>query len=132
MNLKKNELRERLKEMSLTDEEREEVYRSLTNLMVRGNLLCDENDSLHLRLKVYGGFTWLLTGRFPLLTPADLQFCLLMRLCFTFHEYTGDCVYCRFARFGFATEVRLKKRLAQMDEALFANGETVDAVVGGC
>ena len=27
---------------------------------------------------------------------------------------------------------RLKKRLLQMDEALFANGETVDAVVEGC
>lgn len=53
MNLKKNELRECLKEMSLTDEEREEVHRSLTNLMMHDNLLCDENDSLYLRLKDY-------------------------------------------------------------------------------
>ena len=37
----KNELQECLKEMSLTDEEREEVQRSLMNLMEHGNHLCE-------------------------------------------------------------------------------------------
>ena len=51
--LEKNELQECLQEMSLTDEEREEVHRSLMNLMEHGSHLCDENASLRARLKDY-------------------------------------------------------------------------------
>lgn len=182
--------------MSLTDEEREEVHRSLTNLMVHGNLLCDENESLRLRLKnyenrplpreaellkerngrislldkqvqtltsalidrddmverlrrqpkflsdkdwehlslladrVYDGFTRRLTGRFPLLTPADLQLCLLMRLRFT-NAQVATLIAVSPASVS-QQKFRLKKRLAQADETLFKDGETVDGVIGGC
>ncbi|WP_294610479.1 hypothetical protein [uncultured Bacteroides sp.] len=194
--LEKNELQECLKEMSLTDEEREEIHRSLTNLMVHGNLLCDENESLRTRLKdyenrplprelevlrkegerahvldgqvqaltsalidrdgvvgqlrshpkfltdeqwkylqtltdrVYEGFTTRLAGRFPKLTPADLQLCLLIRLRFT-NAQVATLTAVSPASVS-QQKFRLKKRLLQMDEALFANGETVDAVVEGC
>lgn len=47
------ELQECLKEMSLTEEEREEVQQSLVNLMENGNRLYGENESLRLRLKEY-------------------------------------------------------------------------------
>lgn len=47
------ELQECLKEMSLTEEEREEVQQSLVNLMESGNRLYHENESLRLRLKEY-------------------------------------------------------------------------------
>lgn len=194
--LEKNELQECLKEMSLTDEEREEIHRSLTNLMVHGNLLCDENESLRTRLKdyenrplprelevlrkegerahvldgqvqaltsalidrdgvvgqlrshpkfltdeqwkylqtltdrVYEGFTTRLAERFPKLTPADLQLCLLIRLRFT-NAQVATLTAVSPASVS-QQKFRLKKRLLQMDEALFANGETVDAVVEGC
>lgn len=49
----REELEECLKEMSLTDEEREEVHSSLTNLMVHGSRLDKENESLRARLKEY-------------------------------------------------------------------------------
>ena len=39
--------------MSLTDEEREEVQCSLTNLMDHGSRLCEENEQLRTRLKEY-------------------------------------------------------------------------------
>ena len=42
----REELEECLKEMSLTDEEREEVHSSLTNLMEHGSRLDKENESL--------------------------------------------------------------------------------------
>lgn len=192
----KNELQECLKEMSLTDEEREEVQRSLMNLMEHGSHLCDENESLRTRLKdyenrplprelellrkegerahvldgqvqaltsvlidrdevvgqlrshpkfltdeqwrylqtltdrVYEGFTTRLAGRFPKLTPADLQLCLLIRLRFT-NAQVATLTAVSPASVS-QQKFRLKKRLLQMDEALFANGETVDAVVEGC
>lgn len=194
--LEKNELQECLKEMSLTDEEREEVHRSLTNLMVHGNLLCDENESLRTRLKdyenrplpreaellkernerislldsqvqtltstlidrddvverlrrqpkflsaedwehlsqladrVYDSFTRRLTERFPSLTPADLQLCLLMRLRFT-NAQVATLIAVSPASVS-QQKFRLKKRLVQEDEELFKNGETVDAVIGEC
>lgn len=80
--------------------------------------------------RVYSGFTLHLAERFPQLTPADSQLCLLMRL--------------RFSNVEIATltavspasvsqqKFRLKKRLMQTDEELFQGGETVDAVVCGC
>ena len=49
----REELEECLKEMSLTDEEREEVHGSLMNLMEYGNRLGKENESLRARLKEY-------------------------------------------------------------------------------
>ena len=194
--LEKNELQECLQEMSLTDEEREEVHRSLMNLMEHGNHLCEENVSLRARLKdyekrpfprelellrkegerahvldgqvqaltsalidrdevvgqlrshpkfltdeqwrylqtltdrVYEGFTTRLAGRFPKLTPADLQLCLLIRLRFT-NAQVATLTAVSPASVS-QQKFRLKKRLLQMDEALFANGETVDAVVEGC
>lgn len=194
--LEREELQECLKEMSLTNEEREEVQRSLTNLMEHGNHLRDENASLRARLKdyekrpfprelellqkegerarmldgqvqaltsalidrdevvgqlrshpkfltdeqwkylqtltdrVYEGFTTRLAERFPKLTPADLQLCLLIRLRFT---NTQVATLTAVSPTSVSQQkFRLKKRLLQMDEALFANGETVDAVVGGC
>lgn len=192
----KNELQECLKEMSLTDEEREEVQRSLMNLMEYGNHLCEENASLRVRLKdyenrpvpreaellkernerislldsqvqaltstlidrddvverlrrqpkflsdkdwehlsqladrVYDGFTRRLTERFPSLTPADLQLCLLMRLRFT-NAQVATLIAVSPASVS-QQKFRLKKRLAQEDGELFKNGETVDAVIGGC
>lgn len=49
----REELEECLKEMLLTDEEREEVHSSLTNLMEHGSRLDKENESLRARLKEY-------------------------------------------------------------------------------
>ena len=49
----REELEECLKEMSRTDEEREEVHSSLTNLMEHGSRLDKENESLRARLKEY-------------------------------------------------------------------------------
>lgn len=49
----REELEECLKEISLTDEEREEVHSSLTNLMEHGSRLDKENESLRARLKEY-------------------------------------------------------------------------------
>ena len=192
----KNELQECLKEMSLTDEERAEVQRSLMNLMEHGNHLCEENTSLRARLKdyenrpvpreaellkernerislldsqvqaltstlidrddvverlrrqpkflsdkdweylsqladrVYDGFTRRLTERFPSLTPADLQLCLLMRLRFM-NVQVATLIAVSPASVS-QQKFRLKKRLMQEDGELFKNGETVDAVIGGC
>ena len=51
--LERNELQECLEEMSLTDEEREEVSQSLMNLMEHGNQLQEENENLRTRLEKY-------------------------------------------------------------------------------
>jgi len=187
------DLEECLNEMSLTDEEREEVRQSLINLIAHGETLRNENESLRTRLKnyekralsgeltllkeqserarvlddkvqtltsvlidrdemvshlrvepkflsdaqwnhlhqlvdkVYDEFTRTLTDRFPLLTTADMQLCLLIRL--------------RFSNAQIATltavspasvsqqKFRLKKRLLQMDDTLFKEGETVDMLI---
>lgn len=192
----REELEECLKEMSLTDEEREEVRRSLTNLMEHGRRLGEENESLRARLKeyedrpvprelellrkegervrqldgqvqalasamidadevvkqlraqpkfltdsqwdylqkltdrVYKGASKRLVLRFPQLTPADSQLCLLIRL--------------RFSNTQIATltavspasvsqqKFRLKKRMMQADDRLFADGEALEGVIGSC
>ena len=194
--LEKNELQECLEEMSLTDEEREEVSQSLMNLMEHGNQLQEENENLLVRLekyekrslpremellkkegerasrldaqvqvltstlidddvvmqrlrrepkylsdadynhlqqltdRVYDGFTTRLSERFPQLTPADLQLCLLMRLRF------ANAQIATFTAVSSASvsqqKFRLKKRLLQTDETLFKEGETLDAFVWGC
>lgn len=135
-----------LKEMSLTDEVREEVHASLTNLMEHGNRLNCENEALracpkfladsewkHLQRladRVYKGSSQRLARRFPQLTPADRQLCLLIRL--------------RFGNAQIATLIavspssvsqqkfRLKKRMMQADDSLFADGETLEGVIAGC
>ncbi len=190
------ELEECLAEMSLADDEREEVRQSLTNLMAHDNLLRSENDSLRLRLKeyekrpvprelellkkrdehihalgeqvqtlssalierdevmehlrrqpkfladadwehlqqladrVYGGFTARLSERFALLTPADLQLCLLIRLHFT-NTQIATLIAVSPASVS-QQKFRLKKRLMQADETLFRGGETLDAVIALC
>lgn len=190
------ELEECLREMSLADDEREEVRQSLINLIEHGNTLHEENDSLRLRLKeyekhpvprevellkkegeraclldeqvqtltatlidhdetmnrlrhqpkfltdadwehlrqltdqVYSGFISRLTGYFPLLTAADLQLCLLMRLRFT-NIQMATLTAVSPASVS-QQKFRLKRRLLQMDETLFQNGETVDMVVCKC
>lgn len=192
----RTEMEECLGEMSLTDEEREEVNRSLVNLMEHGNLLRDENDTLRLRLKeyekrpvprelellkerdervklldeqvhiltstlidgdkvierlrhqpkflaevdwehlkqltdqVYDGFTARLTTRFPQLTSADLQLCLLIRLRFT-NTQIATLIAVSPASVS-QQKFRLKKRLVQVEEALLKNGETVDVFVLKC
>jgi transcriptional regulator of met regulon len=191
----KNELQECLKEMSLTDEEREEVQRSLMNLMEHGNHLCEENASLRARLKdyenrpvpreaellkernerislldsqvqaltstlidrddvverlrrqpkflsdkdwehltqlanrVYSDFTNRLATRFPSLTAADLQLCLLIRLRFT-NAQVATLIAVSPASVS-QQKFRLKKRLMQEEETLFKDGETVDGFVWG-
>ena len=192
----RTELEECLSEMSLENEEREEVRQSLMNLMNHGNLLHEENESLRLRLKeyekrpvpremellkkegervrqldgqvqalssamidgdelvqqlrlhpkyladaqwehlrqladkVYNDFTRRLTERFPSLTSADLQLCLLIRLCFS------NAQMAVFMAVSPATvsqqKFRLKKRLMQMDAEAFKYGKTVDGFIGGC
>lgn len=191
----RTELEECLREMSLTDEEREEVHQSLMNLLEHGNALQNENDSLHQRLKeyekrplprelellqkqgerarvldnqvqalssalidrdevlerlrqqpkyltsaqwehlrqladkVYDSFARRLAEQFPSLTPADLQLCLLMRLRFT-NAQMATLIAVSPASVS-QQKFRLKKRMMQMDEALFMNGETVDMVIAG-
>ena len=190
------ELEECLKEMSLEDDEREEVQRSLVNLMTRSSQLHEENGVLRGRLreyedhpvpyelellqkegerarkldgqvqaltaalidrdevverlrahpkflteaqwehlrqltdKAYTGISERLTSRFPQLTPADLQLCLLMRLRFT-NTQIATLTAVSPASVS-QQKFRLKKRLIQADESLFKNGETVDVVVCGC
>lgn len=190
------ELEECLREMSLEDDEREEVQHSLVNLMAHGSQLHEENNALRSRLKeyedhpvprelellekegervreldgqvqaltatlidsdevverlrshpkfltevqwehlrqltdkVYMGVSDRLTFRFPQLTPADLQLCLLMRLRFT-NAQIATLTAVSPASVS-QQKFRLKKRLIQSDESLFKNGETVDAVVCGC
>ena len=79
---------------------------------------------------MYDGFTWRLTERFPSLTPADLQLCLLMRLRFT-NAQVATLIAVSPASVS-QQKFRLKKRMMQEDERLFKEGETVDAVIGEC
>jgi len=192
----REELEECLKEMSLTDEEREEVCASLTNLMEHGNRLDRENEQLRARLKeyqdrpiprelallkqegervrvldgqvealaaamlandavmvrlhaapaylsapdyahlqeladrVYEGFCQRLSMRFPRLTAADLQLCLLIRLRFSNTEIAALTAVSPAS--VSQQKFRLKKRMMQEDEGLFDNGRTVETVVCGC
>lgn len=187
------ELEECLREMSLTDEERDELHQSLTNLLAYGQRLHEENESLRLRLKeyenrplprevellkeqeervrrlgeqvqaltsllleqdelveqlrqqpryltdaqwehlhrladrVYGDFSRRLSLRFPRLTPSDLQLCLLIRLRFTNAQIA---VFMAVSPASVSQQkFRLKKRLLQTDETLFAEGDTLERVL---
>lgn len=79
--------------------------------------------------RVYAGFTARLLQRFPTLTPADQQLCLLIRLRF------GNAQAAAFMAVSPSSvsqqKFRLKKRLMQAEEGLFSRGETVDMVVCG-
>lgn len=194
--LERNELQECLEEMSLTDDEREEVSLSLMNLMEHGSQLQEENEDLRIRLekyekrslpremellkkegerarrldaqvqvltstlidddevmkrlrrepkylsdadynylqqltdRVYDSFITRLAERFPQLTPADTQLCILMRLRFT-NAQIATLTAVSSASVS-QQKFRLKKRLLQTDETLFGEGETLDAFVCGC
>ena len=192
----REELKACLREMSLTDEEREEVHRSLTNLMEHGNRLHEENQSLRVRLKeyekrpmpreldllkkegerarhlderlqalsavlvdgdkfvqqlrarprflleddweylqkladrVYDDFTARLALHFPQLTFAHRQLCLLIRLRFSNAQIAALTAVSTSS--VSQQKFRLKKRMMEADEALFANGEAVDTVIENC
>ena len=188
------ELEECLGEMSLTDEERDEVQCSLTNLMEHGSRLCEENEQLRTRLKEYedrsvprelelmmkgserarqlDGQVQALTAalidgdevveqlrshpkfltnaqweylqqltdrvykdasrrlalRFPQLTPADNQLCLLIRLGFSNAQIAAFTAVSSSS--VSQQKFRLKKRMIQAEEGLFAEGETLEMIVG--
>lgn len=192
----REELEECLKEMSLTDEEREEVRSSLTNLMEHGNRLSEENESLHARLeeyedrpvprelellqregervrmldgqvqalasamidadevvkqlraqpkfltdsqwdylqkltdRVYKGASKRLVLRFPQLTPADSQLCMLIRLRFS-NAQIATLIAVSPASVS-QQKFRLKKRMIKADGRLFADGGTLEGVIGSC
>lgn len=189
----REELKACLEEMSLTEAEREEVHRSLTNLMAHGNRLHEENESLRTRLKeyekrpvprelellkkegerarhlneqvqvlssalvegdevveqlrrrprfltdadweylqkladrVYDNFTRRFSLHFPQLTPAHRQLSLLIRLRFSNAQIAAFTAVSPSS--VSQQKFRLKKRLMEADEALFANGETIDTVI---
>ena len=74
--------------------------------------------------RVYNGFSQRLAERFPQLTAADMQLCLLMRLRFS------NAQVATFTAVSPASvsqqKFRLKKRLLQTDEGLLGEGETLD------
>lgn len=78
--------------------------------------------------RVYEGLILRLRTRFPQLTDADLQLCLLMRLGFP-NARIATLIAVSPASVS-QQKFRLKKRLMQTEEALFANGRTLDEVVG--
>ena len=80
--------------------------------------------------RVYTGFTARLATRFPQLTPADLQLCLLIRLRFANAQIAALTAVSPAS--VSQQKFRLKKRLMQGEETLFHNGETVDMFVWGC
>ena len=90
----------------------------------------DWNHLRQLANRVYNGFTTRLSTRFPQLTPADQQLCLLIRLHFT-NAQVATLTAVSPASVS-QQKFRLKKRLMQADETLFASGETVDGVIGEC
>lgn len=80
--------------------------------------------------RVYNGFTARFAKRFPQLTPADLQLCLLIRLRFT-NTQIATLIAVSPASVS-QQKFRLKKRLLQTEETLFEDGETVDALIRNC
>lgn len=80
--------------------------------------------------RIYNDFTSRLTERFPQLTPADLQLCLLMRLRFTNTEIATLTAVSPAS--VSQQKFRLKKRLMQADDNLFAGGEALERIIDGC
>ena len=83
---------------------------------------------IQLANRVYNDFTNRLATRFPSLTAADLQLCLLIRLHFT-NAQVATLIAVSPASVS-QQKFRLKKRLMQEEETLFKEGETLDTVVG--
>lgn len=79
--------------------------------------------------RVYGGFTTRLLQRFPTLTPADQQLCLLIRLRFSNAQVAAFIAVSPSS--VSQQKFRLKKRLLQADADLFGRGETLDMVICG-
>ena len=192
----REELEECLKEMSLTDEEREEVHSSLTNLMEHGSRLDKENESLRARLKEYednpvprelellrkeGERVRMLDGQVQALASAmidadevvkqlriqpkflaDSQWDYLQKLLTEYTRALPNALSCAFPSLRLPTAssaclsactsamhrlprslpclplpcpsrtFRLKKRMMQADGRLFADGETLEGVIGSC
>lgn len=79
--------------------------------------------------RVYSGFTTRLLQRFPTLTPADQQLCLLIRLRFSNAQVAAFIAVSPSS--VSQQKFRLKKRLLQADADLFSRGETLDMVICG-
>ena len=68
--------------------------------------------------------------RFPQLTPADSQLCMLIRLHFS-NAQIATLIAVSPASVS-QQKFRLKKRMMQADGRLFADGETLEGVIGSC
>ena len=77
--------------------------------------------------RVYKGASKRLVLRFPQLTPADSQLCMLIRLHFS-NAQIATLTAVSPASVS-QQKFRLKKRMMQVDGRLFADGETLDTVV---
>ena len=77
--------------------------------------------------RVYKGASKRLVLRFPQLTPADSQLCMLIRLHFS-NAQIATLIAVSPASVS-QQKFRLKKRMMQADGGLFADGETLDTVV---
>ena len=66
--------------------------------------------------------------RFPQLTPADNQLCLLIRLGFSNAQIAAFTAVSSSS--VSQQKFRLKKRMIQAEEGLFAEGETLEMIVG--
>ncbi len=77
--------------------------------------------------RAYNDFTHRLADRFPTLTDADRQLCLLMRLRFTNMQIAALTAVSPAS--VSQQKFRLKKRLAQTDGEMFKNGGTLEMVV---
>jgi len=80
--------------------------------------------------RVYKGASKRLVLRFPQLTPADSQLCMLIRLHFS-NAQIATLIAVSPASVS-QQKFRLKKRMMQADGRLFADGETLEGVIGSC
>ena len=80
--------------------------------------------------RVYKGASKRLVLRFPQLTPADSQLCMLIRLHFS-NAQIATLIAVSPTSVS-QQKFRLKKRMMQADGRLFADGETLEGVIGSC
>jgi len=80
--------------------------------------------------RVYKGASKRLALRFPQLTPADSQLCMLIRLRFS-NAQIATLIAVSPASVS-QQKFRLKKRMIQVDSRLFADGETLEGVIVSC
>ena len=76
---------------------------------------------------MYKGASERIALRFPQLTPADNQLCLLIRLGFS-NAQIAACIAVSSSSVS-QRKFRLKKRMIQAKEGLFADGETLEIVI---